>query len=78
MKHFKWNIKFLLPVHFVTNLLANGVIFDNEVGADTFTATKINEATNKYLDTYVKNPYKFEGIRPSLISAGIIYCCRKE
>ena len=34
MKHFDWNLMFLLPVHFVNSLLTNGVIFEHENGAD--------------------------------------------
>ena len=61
MRYFDWNIMFLLPIHFVSNLLANGVIFENEVGAvsDTSLASKINEKSQKYIDLYTLNAFKF-------------------
>ena len=30
MIFFKWNLKFVLPIHFLRILLANGVLFTNE------------------------------------------------
>ena len=52
MRFFDWNIMFLLPIHFVSNLLANGVIFENEMGGlpDTLLATKISELSQKYVE----------------------------
>lgn len=78
MKYFDWNIMFLLPIHFVNSLLTNGVIFENEVGADLHMAVKITELSNKYLDLYLKHTLLFTHLRPSLIGAGIIYTCRKH
>ena len=41
MKFFNWDLMMLLPVHFVKNMLSNGVIFENESGANADMAKKI-------------------------------------
>ena len=33
LAHFNYNIGFVLPIHFVRNILANGVVFSNELSS---------------------------------------------
>jgi hypothetical protein len=78
MNFFNWDLMFLLPIHFVKMLLANGVIFDNEHSASVEIARKITDKTNQLLDFIVKESTHFRNKRPSEIGASIIYCARKE
>ena len=46
MNYFNWDLMFLLPIHFVKMLQANGVIFENERGATIELSKKVNEKSN--------------------------------
>lgn len=46
MNYFNWDLMFLIPIHFVKMLHANGVIFDNEKGANVDLCKKVTDKSN--------------------------------
>jgi hypothetical protein len=78
MTFFKWDLMILIPTHFVMSLLANGIVFENEVNATPEVAKKVSDKALSVLELLVKNMNLFINQRASLLGTAIIYTARKE
>ena len=79
MKELNWQLFFVLPIHFVKLLHANGVLFEDE---QIVNFQIVLEEIEKNIDQKLWHSLKYMHLlrkkKPSVIGAGIIYCIKED
>lgn len=84
LKFFKWDLGFLMAIHFVEMYLANGVLFGAEeglsVGKSKETAAEISAKSYELLEDMIKvqDSFKNQGYSSNQVASTIVYMARQE
>lgn len=84
MNFFNWDLGFVLPMHYIEMIMANGALFECEDIAGNFktkfTAKKISEKCYSILNDLIRHKtcFKNEGFSSNQVASVIVYMARKE
>ena len=79
MNFFGWDLGFVLPIHYVEMILANGALFESEEITNTqktkYTAKKISEKCYELLDEMIRHKtcFKNEGFSGSQVASVLVF-----